>query len=764
MAPPLQPQGSCGPWEMRERLGTGGFGNVLRWQNQESGEEIAIKQCRQELSPRNRERWCLEIQIMKRLNHPNVVAARDVPEGMQNLALNDLPLLAMEYCQGGDLRRHLNQLENCCGLRERAILILLSDIASALRYLHENRIIHRDLKPENIVLQQGKERLIHKIIDLGYAKELDQGSLCTSFVGTLQYLAPELLEQQKYTVTVDYWSFGTLAFECITGFRPFLPSWQPVQWHAKVRQKSELDIVVYEDLSGEVKFSSKLPHPNNLNCVLAERLEKWLQLMLQWHARQRGTDPTYGPNGCFKALDDILNLKLVQILDMVTGTVHVYPLAEDETLQSVKAKIQADTGIPEQDQELLQEGGLALFSEKPATQYLADIKLNDATVADTGLFFLFDNRKITYRPQISPRPHPESINSILQDPKKNLSFLQLRKVWGQVWHTIRRLNEDFHQLQHGQRAAMRNLLRHNSTLSKMKNTMASLSQQLKAKLDFFKASIQIDLEKYNEQTEFGITSEKLLLAWKEMEQTVELCGREEEVEQLVKKTMALQTDIVDLQRIPQGPKQGSSLDALEGQAKDLYQRLREKPRDQRTSGDSQEVVRLLLQAIQTFEKKVGLLYAQLSKTVVCKQKALELFPKVDEVMSLMNEDEKMVVELQDKRQKELWNLLKIACSKVRGPVSGSPDSISTSRLSNPGQLSLQVPALHSNLQDPGIKSEDLLMESRSLCNQLENVMHHTMKDQEHSFMVTSYVFCCKVTGARGAERLMLCQYSPCRSV
>lgn len=102
-------------------------------------------------------------------------------------------------------------------------------------------------------------KLVHKIIDLGYAKELDQSSLCTSFVGTLQYLvstradvwpltlfsqvffqcflslclfkAPELLEQQKYTGAVDYWSFGTLVFECITGFRPFLPTWQPVQWY-----------------------------------------------------------------------------------------------------------------------------------------------------------------------------------------------------------------------------------------------------------------------------------------------------------------------------------------------------------------------------------------------------------------------------------------------------------------------------------------------------------------------------------------------------
>ncbi|NXA42141.1 IKKB kinase, partial [Eudromia elegans] len=696
--PALQPQ-TCGPWEMKERLGTGGFGNVIRWHNKDTGEQVAIKQCRQELSPRNRDRWALEIQIMKRLNHPNVVAARDVPEGMQKLAPNDLPLLAMEYCQGGDLRKYLNQLENCCGLREEAILILLSDIASALRYLHENRIIHRDLKPENIVLQQGEQRLIHKIIDLGYAKELDQGSLCTSFVGTLQYLAPELLEQQKYTVTVDYWSFGTLAFECITGFRPFLPNWQPVQWHTKVRQKSELDIVVSEDLSGEVKFSSTLPYPNNLNSVLAERLEKWLQLMLMWHPRQRGTHPTYGPYGCFKALDDILNLKLLHVLNMVTGTVHTYPVTEEETLQTVKARIQLDTGIPEQDQELLQEAGLALFPQKLATKHIADSKVNDATATDTDLLFLFDNQKVSYEPQVALRPHPESVDCILQDPKKNLHFFQLRKVWGQIWHTIRRLKEDCNRLQQGQRAAMMNLLRYNSTLSKMKNSMASLSQQLKAKLDFFKTSIQIDLEKYKEQIEFGITSEKLLFAWKEMEQAVELCGREEDVDELVKKMMALQTDIVDLQRSPLGRKQGGTLEDLEEQARELYRRLREKPRDQRTSGDSQEIVRLLLQAIQTFEKKVRVIYAQLSKTVVCKQKALELFPKVEKVMSLMNEDENTVVRLQEKRQKELWNLLKIACSKVRGPVTGGPESMNTSRLSTPGQLLLQVPSGTYNLPE-----------------------------------------------------------------
>uniref|UniRef100_A0AAY4C9W9 IkappaB kinase n=1 Tax=Denticeps clupeoides TaxID=299321 RepID=A0AAY4C9W9_9TELE len=365
---PLQPQ-SFGPWELRERLGTGGFGNVTRWQNKETEEQIAIKQCRQELSAKNKERWSLEIQIMKRLDHENVVAAREVPEALQKLATNDLPLLAMEYCQGGDLRKYLNLLENCCGMREGGILILLRDISSALTYLHKKRIIHRDLKPENIVLQQGEKRLIHKIIDLGYAKELDQSSLCTSFVGTLQYLAPELLEQQKYTVTVDYWSFGTLVFECITGFRPFLPTWQPVPWHSKLKHKHDDDIVVYEDLSGEVHFSKHLPQPNNLNKFLVGKLEQWLQLMLRWSPQDRGKDGTErDKNHCFTQLDQILELKLVHVLNMITAETLTYPVQTGEGVSSLQQRIACDTGIPPANQELLLEAGLAMEGHNEAAQ------------------------------------------------------------------------------------------------------------------------------------------------------------------------------------------------------------------------------------------------------------------------------------------------------------------------------------------------------------------------------------------------------------
>lgn len=69
-------------------------------------------------------------------------------------------------------------------------------------------------------------------------------------------------------------------------------------------------------------------------------------------------------------------LQLVHILNMVTGIIHTYPVTEDESLQSLQARIQQDTGIPEKDQELLQEAGLALIPDKPAAQCISDGKVS----------------------------------------------------------------------------------------------------------------------------------------------------------------------------------------------------------------------------------------------------------------------------------------------------------------------------------------------------------------------------------------------------
>uniref|UniRef100_A0A3Q2GNC4 IkappaB kinase n=1 Tax=Cyprinodon variegatus TaxID=28743 RepID=A0A3Q2GNC4_CYPVA len=685
---PLQQPQTCGPWELKERLGTGGFGNVTRWQNKE---QIALKQCRQELSERNKERWCLEIQIMRRLDHVNVVAARDVPEGMQRLvATNDLPLLAMEYCQGGDLRKYLNILDNCCGMREGSILILLRDISSALTYLHSKRIIHRDLKPENIVLQQGEKRLIHKIIDLGYAKELDQSSLCTSFVGTLQYLAPELIERQKYTVSVDYWSFGTLVFECITGFRPFLPTWQPII------KAAQGDLISFTFL-------------------LTERLEKWLQLMLKWSPKERGKDPNATPSDCFLQLEMILKLKLVHVLNMMSAKILIYAISDDETVASLQLRIEKDTNIPAANQELLLEAGLVLEANALASQCAVDYMV-DGRRTDYPLVFLFDCSSCTYEPQFSPRILPENVRYIQKDPKCLLQYSQLRRTCGQVWHTIRSLKEDWQRLQQGQKAAIMSLLRHNSTLSKQKIEMVSMHQRLTAKLDFFNTSLHIDMDKYQEQTATGIASDKLLSVWREMEQTAISCSQVTELED---EMMKLQPDIVDVQR----QRSGETLDTLEGKAMELFRKLREKPRDQRMPGDGMEAARLVVQAVQFYEKKIRDFYTILSKTAMCRHRVMELLPKVEEVVQKLAESEQVLMGLQERRQRELWNLLKIACSKVRSPVSGSPDGLRT-----PSSVPPLMTPRHSVQQ----LDESLVEESRTFESRLQSLLQETIQESESS--------------------------------
>uniref|UniRef100_A0A673APC8 IkappaB kinase n=1 Tax=Sphaeramia orbicularis TaxID=375764 RepID=A0A673APC8_9TELE len=581
-----------------------------------------------------------------RLNHVSVVAAREVPAGMHKLlANNDLPLLAMEYCQGGDLRKYLTVLENCCGIREGSVMMLLRDISSALTYLHKMRIIHRDLKPENIVLQQGEKRLIHKIIDLGYAKELDHSSLCVSFVGTLQYLAPELIERQRYTVSVDYWSFGTLVFECITGFRPFLPTWQPVPWHNKLRLKQDDDIVVYEDLLGEVRFSKHLPQPNNLSSLLSEKLESWLKLMLKWSPQERGKDKNATPSNCFAQLELILQLKLVHVLNMMSAKTLIYSVSDQETVADLQLRIEKDTNIPAANQELLLEAGLALEPQGLAIQ--CEI---DGPRTDHPLVFLFDRSSCNYEPQFTPRTLPENIQN---DPEHTLPYSPLRRTCGQAWHTIRSLKEDWQRLQQGQKAAIMSLLRHNSSLSRQKIDMVCMHQRLVAKLDFFTTSLHIDMDKYQEQTATGI-------------------GRSLELEE---EMMGLQSDIVDAQRQPW--RSGEALDTLEGKAMEMFRKLREKPREQRCSGDSREVVRLVVQAVQFYERKLRDFYTHLSKTAGCRQRVMELIPKVEGVIEKMAESERVLMNLQEKRQRELWNLLKVACSKVRSPVSGSPDGLRT---------------------------------------------------------------------------------------
>uniref|UniRef100_A0A8C2WRE8 Inhibitor of nuclear factor kappa-B kinase subunit alpha n=1 Tax=Cyclopterus lumpus TaxID=8103 RepID=A0A8C2WRE8_CYCLU len=651
--PPFRQNQNCGDWELKERLGMGGFGHVYLYQHHDTNEKLAVKMCCLELTPRNKDRWSREIQIMKKLNHINVVSARDVPEEMRHIALNDLPLLAMEYCSRGDLRKMLSKPDNCCGLKESEVLSLLNDVGSGIQYLHENKIIHRDLKPENIVLQDINGKLVHKVIDLGYAKDLDQGSLCTSFVGTLQYLAPELFENKPYTVTVDYWSFGTMIFECICGFRPFLHNLQPVH---KVRNKGPRDIVAVEELNGEVRFSTHLPYPNNLSRTMLGPMESLLQLMLMWDQGCRGgaVQPDTKRPKCFEELERILSMKVVHILNMTTAQVHSFQLAPEESLHSLQKRIEAETKIEVVNQELLQETGVSLDPRKPAAQCVLD----GVRGWDSYIVYLFDRSITKYSGPLSARQLPDKVNTIVQEAKTQLPLAVLKKVWGEAVSYICGLKDDYSRLFQGQRAAMLSLLRYNTNLTRCKNSMFGFSQQLKAKLDFFKSSIQYDLEKYSDQMHYGISSEKMLKAWQENEERAAAFAQ---VSHLDDEIMALHSEIVELQRSPYARRQGDKMEQLEEKAIELYKQMKMKFPEPDVSSDSSEMVKAIIQTVQNQDKVLKDLYTHLSKILISKQKIIDLFPRIEKTLESIKDADNTVMQMQIKRQREFWHLLKIAC-------------------------------------------------------------------------------------------------------
>uniref|UniRef100_A0A3Q1GI22 Inhibitor of nuclear factor kappa-B kinase subunit alpha n=1 Tax=Acanthochromis polyacanthus TaxID=80966 RepID=A0A3Q1GI22_9TELE len=637
--PPFRQNQNCGDWELKERLGMGGFAHVYLYQHQVRVETQTHTLVRVELGMVNNEhRLGGVLQMKVWLNHINVVTAQDVPEEIEYIALNDLPLLAMEYCSRGDLRKMLGKPENCCGLKESEVLSLLNDVGSGIQYLHENKIIHRDLKPENIVLQDINGKLVHKIIDLGYAKDLDQGSLCTSFVGTLQYLAPELFENKPYTVTVDYWSFGTMIFECSCGFRPFLDNLQPVH---EVKNKGPKDIMATEELNGEVRFSTHLPYPNNLSRTLLEPMEELLQLMLKWDPVQRGgriNSETRKPQ-CFEKLEQILSMKVVHILNMTTAQVHSFQLTPDESLHSLQRRIEAETKIEVVNQELLQETGVSLDPRKPAAQCVLD----GVRGWDSYIVYLFDKSITTYSGPFSARRLSEKVNTIVQDAKTQLPLVVLKKVWGEAVSYICGLKDDYSRLFQGQRAAMLSLLRYNTNLTRCKNCMFGFSQQLKAKLDFFKSSIQYDLEKYSDQMHYGISSEKMLKAWQENEERAAAFAQVRQVSHLDDEIMALHSEIVELQRSPYARRQGEKME--------------------QTHSDSSEMVKAIIQTVQNQDKVLKDLFTHLSKILISKQKIIDLFPRIEKTLESIKDADNTVMQMQIKRQREFWHLLKIACRK-----------------------------------------------------------------------------------------------------
>lgn len=201
-------------YKLGKVIGTGSFGSVHSATDSRTGAVRAVKSVSKgsEVPP---ERIRMEVDILKSLDHPNVVKLYESFED------ENCVFLSMELCAGGDLfDRVLSDGPN--GFSEAQASCVVRQLCRAVVYMHSRHICHRDIKPENILFQtkDAVHKSTLKLVDFGTARRFDIGEGMKTKVGSLSYIAPQVLAG-CYDNTCDLWSCGVVLYVLLCGYPPF---------------------------------------------------------------------------------------------------------------------------------------------------------------------------------------------------------------------------------------------------------------------------------------------------------------------------------------------------------------------------------------------------------------------------------------------------------------------------------------------------------------------------------------------------------------
>jgi len=198
-------------FEILKVLGRGAFGKVMLVEKKDTKQLFALKSMHKEdiIDKDQIEHTKTERYVLEKSRCPFVVGLEFA------FQTPDKVFFGMNFMRGGELFQHLKV---CKRFDEERAKFYVAEIILALDHLHCLNVIYRDLKPENILLDDEGHICL---TDFGMSKIVKQGDLTYSFVGTPEYLAPEIIKEEGHTMPADWWALGIFTFEMLLGLPPF---------------------------------------------------------------------------------------------------------------------------------------------------------------------------------------------------------------------------------------------------------------------------------------------------------------------------------------------------------------------------------------------------------------------------------------------------------------------------------------------------------------------------------------------------------------